>query len=527
MEGQEIVVRRAPTALSWTLRDVVAMGFRRRHAALLCFFGVLAGTFAYVILTPEYRAETKILVRRQRVDEVATAEQNQPVAVSSAVAEEEMGTEVELIRSDDVLRKVVTEVGLDKPKGGGGGLFHRKRTQKQLTDGAIAGLRGRLVIEALPKTDIIRISYTASDPVQAAQVLDALNAAYLDANREMHQSKGQLEFFDQQAQNASQQLQAAEEKLKEFPAGNGTANPSVARDYTLQKLTEFNYNLGTIRQSIAETQSRITSLEQLSKTTAPRLTTQMREADAGQVLQLMKSSLLTLQLKRSDMASKYQPDYPPLKELDREIAATQGAISNEKPLGDVTTDQNPAYVWIQGELAKAKADLRGYQAGETETEAIIRQTMDSARQLNSDSIQQQDLVRTAKAAEDNYILYSRKREEARIDEALDKNKILNLAVAEKPAVPSFPAQSPMMLGLFGTILAFAATAGLVFTLEYMDPSFRTPNEVRSVLNVPLLAAVPDQNTGVFVLTTEPGSGSGDGQGGPFQKGEAEPNPGPA
>jgi len=523
MEGQELMVRRTPTALSWTLRDVVAMGFRRRRAVLLCFFGVLAGTIAYVILTPEYRAETKILVRRQRVDPVASPDAAQAVMVQSSVAEEEMNSEVELIRSDDVLRKVVAQCGLDKGSGG----WLRKRTPQQMADGALAGLRSRLLVEALPKTDIIRITYTASDPVLAAQVLQSLNAAYLDANREMHRSAGQLEFFDQQAKAASDQLQTAEERLKEFPKQDGTANPALARDYTLQKLNEFNYNLGQIKQSIAEGQSRIASLEQLAKTTPPRLTTQMRQADAGQALQLMKSTLLTLELKRSDMASKYQADYPPLKELDKEIESTQAAISGEKPLGDVTTDQNPAYVWIQGELTKAKADVHGYQAKATETESIIQQTMESARKLNSDSIEQQDLTRTAKTAEDNFILYSHKREEARIDEALDKDKILNLAVAEKPAVPSFPAQSPLMLGLFGTVLAFAATAGVVFTLEYLDPSFRTPNEVRAVLNVPLLAAVPDQSSGVFVLETEGAAGSGDGRGGPFQKGEAEPNAGPA
>jgi len=524
MEGQELVVRRAPTALSWTLRDVVAMGFRRRHAAVVCFLGVLAGTIAYVILTPEYRAETKILVRRQRVDPVVTAEQNQPMMVQSSVAEEEMNSEVELIRSDDVLRKVVTQCGLDKSSHRS--LLHH-RTPQQQTDMALAGLRSSLLIEALPKTDIIRISYTAPDPAQAARVLESLSAAYLEANREMHRSPGQLEFFEQQAKNASDQLQAAEERLKEFPQANGTANPSLARDYTLQKLTEFNGSLGQTRQSIAEGESRIASLEQLAKTTPPRLTTQMRQADAGQVLQLMKSSLLTLELKRSDMASKYQPDYPPLKELDKEIASTKAAIGAEKPLGDVTTDQNPAYVWIQGELAKAKADLRGYQAKATETEAIIRQTMESARKLNSDSIEQQDLTRTAKTAEDNYILYSHKREEARIGDALDQNKIFNLAVAEKPSVPSFPAQSPVMLGLFGTILAFVATAGLVFTLEYFDPSFRTPGEVRAVLNVPLLAAVPDQSSGVFMIAPDGGSGSGDAQGGSFHKGDPEPNAGPA
>ena len=523
MEGQELVIRRHPVALSWTLRDVVAMGFRRRRAALLCFFGVLAGTIAYAVLTPVYQAQTKILVRRQRVDPVVTADPNPPITVQSEVSEEELNSEVELIRSDDVLRKVVAQCGLDKSVSPG--LFWR-RTPEQRTELALSNLRARLLVEALPKTSIIRITYTAKSPTLVARVLQSLNAVYLESSREMRHPAGQFAFFDQQAKSASEQLQAAEEKLKEFPKQDGTANPSLARDYTLQKLNEFNYNLGQIRQSIAETENRITSLNQLAATTPPRLTTQMREAEAGQVLQQMKSTLLNLELKRSDMASKYQADYPPLKELEREIAATKSAIAGEKPLGDVTTDQNPAYVWIQGELAKAKADLRGYQAKATETETIISQTMASARKLDADSIEQQDLLRTAKAAEENYLLYSRKREEARISEALDQNKILNLAVAQKPAVPSYPAQSPWMLGLFGTMLAFAATAGMVFTLEYLDPSFRTPSEVRAVLNVPLLAAVPDQS-GVAVLVTDGGSGNGDVQNGHSPAGETEPSAGPA
>jgi len=524
MEGQEIVARRNPVALSWTLRDVVAMGFRRRRAAVLCFFGVLAGTIAYAVLSPEYRAETKILVRRQRVDPVVTADPNQPMTIQSEVSEEELNSEVELIKSDDVLRKVVAQCGLDKSASRG---LLRRRTPQQQTDMALDSLRAHLVVEALPKTSIIRVAYIARKPALAAQVLEALNAVYLEANRQIHQSAGQLEFFDQQAKNASDQLQAAEEKLKEFPKQDGTANPALARDYTLQKLNEFNYNLGETRQSIAETENRIAMLNQLAATTPPRLTTQMREAEAGQVLQQMKSTLLNLELKRSDMASKYQTDYPPLKELDREIESTKAAIAGEKPLGDVTTDQNPAYVWIQGELAKAKADLRGYQAKATETETIINQTMASARKLDADSIEQQDLLRTAKAAEDNYLLYSRKREEARISEALDQNKILNLAVAQRPMVPSFPAQSPWMLGLFGTMLAFAATAGMVFTLEYLDPSFRTPSEVRAVLNVPLLAAVPDQGGGVSVLVAESGAGDGDAPDGQSPTGEIENNAGPA
>jgi uncharacterized protein involved in exopolysaccharide biosynthesis len=523
MEGQELIIHRGPSTLSWTLRDVVAMGFRRRRIALMCFSGILLGTIVFALLTPKYRAETEILVKRERVDPVVSPEQTQPLTIQADVQEEEMNSEVELIKSDDVLRKVVAQCGLDKPSGRS--LFGSK-TPKQRADLALESLRGSLIVEALPKTHVIRVSYSSRDPELAAGVLDALDSAYLQVHQELHRPAGQLAFFDQQAESASLKLQDAEDRLRDFPKEGGVANPTLARDNTLQKLNEFNYNLGQTRQSIAETQSRIESLQQLAKTTPPRLTTQMREADNVMVMQQMKSTLLNLELKRSDMVSKYQPDYPPVKELDTEIASTKAAINAEKPLGDVTTDQNPAYVWIQGELAKAKSDLRGYQAKASETETIIRQTMDSTRKLDAESIQQQDLLRTAKAAEENYLLYSRKREEARITEALDQKKILNVAIAQKPSVPSYPAQSPLMLGLFGTMLAFAVTAGMIFTLEYMDPSFRTPGEVQAVLNLPLLAAVPDHANGGFRIGNDNGNrskGHRSGEGSGLADGEAEPS----
>jgi uncharacterized protein involved in exopolysaccharide biosynthesis len=210
----------------------------------------------------------------------------------------------------------------------------------------------------------------------------------------------------------------------------------------------------------------------------------------------MKSTLLNLELKRSDMISKYQADYRPVQELEKEIEDTRVAIAAEKPLSDITSDQNPTYVWIRSELAKAHADLQGYKAKAAETEAIIRQTLMNVRQLDVNSVEQQNLLRAAKAAEENYLLYLHKREEARITDALDQSHILNVGVAERPTTPVFPAQSPWMLGLFGMVLALATSAGIVFTLESLDSTFRTPAEVQALLSVPVLATFSDTNSSV-------------------------------
>jgi len=87
MEGQELVLHSGNRIVSFTLRDFAAMAFRRRRIMLLCFGGILLGTLLSGLLFPSYRAQTEILVRRQRVDSAVSPDQGSPMLVSSLVTE--------------------------------------------------------------------------------------------------------------------------------------------------------------------------------------------------------------------------------------------------------------------------------------------------------------------------------------------------------------------------------------------------------------------------------------------------------
>jgi capsular polysaccharide biosynthesis protein len=45
----------------------------------------------------------------------------------------------------------------------------------------------------------------------------------------------------------------------------------------------------------------------------------------------------------------------------------------------------------------------------------------------------------------------------------------------------------MFLGLFAALFVAVASA---YVMEYLDPSFRTPDEVSDMLNIPVLATMP-------------------------------------
>lgn len=469
-------------------REIVAAVFRHKRLAMTCCAAIVLGALLAALLLPKYEARMKLLVKRERIDPIVAPEQGTQVQIQNTVSEEEMNSEAELLKADDVLRKVVVANGLQAKEGG---LLHSGSEEEKIA-GAVRHLRSKLNIDPGRKTSLISVSYESRNPKLAAAVLRTLGNAYLEKHMEVNRPHGQLAFFEKQAVDTKQGLSDAEAKLGQFAKQNGTVAPEIERDITLQKLNEFKFSLEQTRASIHETQNRIAELARLQTTTPDRITTKSSRSDNPQLLQQLKSTLLNLELKRTELLTKYQPTYRAVQEVEKQIADTKASIASEdaRPVREEVTDQNPTHEWIRSDLAKAKADLTSLQARERVTASSIKEYEDRAQKLEAAGLQQQDLLRNQKEQQDNYLLYARKREEARITEALDQGKILNVAIAEKATPPALPAHPAWMYALFGALAGLVFSAGLVFVAEYTDSSFRTPDEVNSNLGIPVLAAIP-------------------------------------
>ncbi len=496
---------------SFSLRDLLTILFRHKRIVVLSFLGIIAGAvLAAVLRPPEYGASTKFLIERERLDPVISPGQSTPPESRGEVTEEELNSEVELIESADVLRQVVVSCGLDQKKSFLAHLFGASDDATRIAKAA-KRLQSDLKIEVVRKSNVISVSYTANDPQLAARVLTALGDAYLKKNVAVHRPPGQFQFFDQETQAYGKNLADAETKLKTFSSQEGGVAPQIARDITLQKLSEFRASLQQTRADIAGTEERIRALEKQAGTTPQRLTTSASQTDDAAVLQGLKNTLMTLEMKRTELLTKYQPTYALVQEVDKEIADAKASIANEesKPIRAETTDRNPTYSWINEELAKAKADYSGLQARAAATQAIVANYEAKAEELDQKGIVQQDLLRTMKTDEENYLMYQRKREEARMTNALDQTRILNVAIAEQPIAPTLPSNSPWTTLVVGVMLAVMVSLGTAFGLDYMDTSFRTPEEVRSELNVPVLGAISLKRSNY----PDNWNGNGDGDGG--------------
>jgi uncharacterized protein involved in exopolysaccharide biosynthesis len=211
-------------------------------------------------------------------------------------------------------------------------------------------------------------------------------------------------------------------------------------------------------------------------------------------LEHLHSSLLTAELKKTQLLMKYDLSYPLVKEADEEIAQTKEAITHaeEAKYINTTTDRDPTFEYLRQDLAKTEADLASEQA----TAAALLNTIQGMRSemvsLDVKAVKQGGLLRETKANEENYLLYLTKREQERTSDALDEKRIANVAIAVPAYVPVLTAYNPFSIMFLGFFCALLAGVGVGYLAELMDPSFRTPAEVEDMLKIRVLAAVPRQ-----------------------------------
>ena len=474
-----------------TLRELAMVVFRQRRV----FFGVaglvIAVAVLYLLAGPRYQARMKLLVRAARADAPLSAQENAPLDLTRlAITEEDLNSEVELLRGDEVLRKAVEENRL-----GSRDWLHFLRMGEgnaERVERAARQLGKKLNVEAVKKTNLIAVSYSSGDPKLAADVLQSVANAYIEKHASVHRPAGQVHFFEQQTAESRQQLEEAKRKVLDFASSHHVVAAAQERDLALQRLSELDATYRQARIDLAETRQRTWELEKQLTFLPERTTTQVRTADNPELLKALKSNLLDLQQKRTQLLTKFEPNHPLVKEVDQQIAQAQAAIAaeNATPVRDEITDKNPHYEWASSELQHARVQWKGLAARAAATGVQEASYRALARQLGDDAITQDDLLNSEKAAEDNYLLYVKKQEEARMADAVDQRGIVNVALAEQPIAPVLPAWSTLSVLLGGLAVAGVAGAGAAFTTDYLDPAFRTPDDVLMFLNTPVLASLP-------------------------------------
>jgi uncharacterized protein involved in exopolysaccharide biosynthesis len=477
-----------------SLRDLAAPLFRRKKVLIATFLIAFIGVvLAGLLLSPQFTSHMAILVNRERLDPLVTAgTTTQMITVGNPVSEEEINSEAELLKSRDLLEKVVVANGLQNRHGKSFlNLFRPGQDEADSIERAVRSLAKNIKVGATTKTDMIEVAYSSPDPRLSYGVLKTLGSLYLEKHVAVHRPPGSYEFFAQETQKYQKALGDAEARLKNFGEQQGSAAPDLERTDLAIQVTNSIGRLHQSKETIAADEQRIRSDRQQMKVTPQRSATKEDTNSANLLLQNLGTSLLAAETKRTQLLLKYDPSYPLVKEADQEVAEAKAAIAEAKntPYVNQETDRDPTFELLREDLTRTESDLAAQRANLIATKGTIQQLQTQMADLDQKVVTQQDLLRDVKANEDNYLLYLSKREQERTSDALDKTRIANVAIAVPPAIPALPTHGFPIVLLLAFVSATMLSIAMAYVVEYFDSSFHTPGQVVDFLGIPVVVAV--------------------------------------
>lgn len=440
---------------------------------------------AYALLAPrEYESEMTFLVNNNRVDSQLSPDGAAALRPGD-ISDQQMATEIQILSSRELASKALGAAGFS-----GGTAIEQDR--------ALDKLQKNLQIAPVLKANMIRVRYSAPDPLQVMNVLEALAKAYPDEHVHLHGNPGEMGFFDEQSADAEKKLKDAENKLLAFQQTSGVVSAAEQKQMVLTRQIELQVALHQAEAELKDTASRIASIKPRLEAMSKRISTQTRRLPNQYSVERMNTMLTELQNRRTELLSKYRPGERMVTQLDQQIADTKKALQSAE--GSVATEEvsdvNPLRQGLETELAQAEA-LQAGLAGRIEAmRAQDRSYRGQLARLENLAPVEEEYQREAKVAESNYLLYAKKREEARISQRMDDQKIANVVLAERPRFPVVPKSRSVMLAVTYVLLLLVGTLAVAL-FSRMKQTVETPWELEEIASAPVLGTVPMHSFGLF------------------------------
>lgn len=482
-----------------TVRDILAIGFRQKTKILATFLICATASVTWLVLRPVvYESEMKILVRRERAEEVISSQIEQIRGTTTGVRLEDVNTEAQVLTSRELARQVLDQSDALRASMTAPPRFDLLKTVglRPATEGAddaklVDGFLENLVVAPSPSSNIIRVAFRSEDRNIAAESLQELSGAYLAKHLEVHRTRGSAEVFAAEASQHREELDGLQEQLFTLGRSHGAVDISIEREAVLRELLTRQGEFESGKALVASLQSRLESLQREVTQTPQRRTTSVRTSPM--LLESLRQELNRLELERIELESKFLPTYEPVIRIREQIQSTQAAIerTEKAPPMEEITDRDPTHDWVSSEIARTRSDLVAARSNQTELSKTIVGLKARSNELESLDRTRVELERDAAAAERNFVAYKQRAEEARISDELDQQRVLNVAVAEAPSVPSSPAGPSRFVLLLGLIaVSGAASLGVGLSADVLDPTYRRPDELEKSLGIPVLTSIP-------------------------------------
>lgn len=480
------------------IEDYIEIVIRRKWFLIVPFIISIIGIIiAVVIIKPAYKSTTLILVEPQKVPESYVK------ATVTEEVQERLNTISQQVMSRTRLESVIKEFDL-----------YRGKKDKMGSEEVVELMRKNIEIDVKgdPKKkelSAFSISFIDKNPEIAMHVTNRLASLFIEENLKAReqQAEGTTEFLENQLQELKTGLEAHETQIKAFKERYMGQLPSQL-ETTLRTLDRLQLDLQTTNDLLRGAEERKIILEkQLADFNANVSNGTIVESSADP----QRVRLIELQKALSQLSAIYTERHPDIIRIKNEIAEVEkgikgGKSSEKSPEAGTaeirrrvqTTSENSLYMTLSNQLMDTDADIKGLKDKQKEITKNVSSLQGRVERIPSIEQKMSVLMRDYENTRTNYQSLLNKKLDAQLAESLEKRQkgeaFRILDPANLPTKPSKPDR--MKIVLVGLALGLGGGVGFVFLLEYIDSSFRKPEDVYSVVGLPVLATVPRIGIGI-------------------------------
>jgi capsular exopolysaccharide synthesis family protein len=420
---------------------------------------VVLGAFSYLFAQitrpdPTYQATAAVRVER------ATSMASLLTELFTVASGDNLATQAAVIRGFPVLERAAKRLGRIPADVPSDQVRNTPRYQA-----IIKTLQAQVQAEQEANTNILKITVTTRDRSEAAKVANAVAESYREQNitTRNRQVREARRFIEAQLEEVGGRLRASEERLRDLKEQRGIVSLGDETSAALTRLTALEADLDRTRRARDEAAATIRQLQEGRPAGAARIV-----VDPGDpALAKLSAALGDLQVQRENLLLTLTPQHPQVRDLDAQMENVRRSVVQE-----------------------LEARLRALTARAGDLEVRVRQTRTDLKTIPEVALEVARVQRDVKVNEDLFAQLKAKYQEVQIREKEQVEEVSIELPATEPAGPSNPTDWTTKL-LAGLAVGLLLGLVLAFTVESLDTSIGTIEDVENLLAVPVMGLIPD------------------------------------
>ena len=488
IEGKEIPLLEPPQNHQEAPRRILYVLFKHQRLISITFLAISVPTLLYLLFRPtKYLASVEVLVKPSReflsISPVSGGQPNNIIGMDPSP--EVINTEMQIIRSPELAERLVKDVPFpDESRG-------RALTKEEINEES-ERMRGYIKPTPVRNSSLIEINVASAYPQEwTARVANRAAELYLEEHVKVHKTQGVQTFYDEQEKKLLNELNQAEDALKQFQEKENIIDAPQEVNADLKALAAFDQNLKETNSAIRETEQKIAVLSGQIKQQKAMISSNTN-VTVNPVYQQMQTKLTQLELQRDSLLQRYTPKDRLVQDKQKEIDELKTNLKKVKPtsVGSEDISINQVYRRILNELLAARVQLQALNEKKAALTQQVQGYSAAAADKQRKGFEYDRLLRDVNAKKQSLDLYKKKAEEARISDAMDQRKFSNVYILQRASLPLPPANWSFML-LSALTLVDAAGIAVVaaLALEFLDTNLRNEADIEDQIGLPVLATI--------------------------------------